>query len=526
MTLNETLQAENAALRQRVAELEQTEQRLRAVFAGITDIILVMDQHGQYLDILPTNPDLLYRPPQELVGRTLHEVMPPDLADQFLAIITQVLTSGVSNMIEYMLPIGEREIWFNATIKPVSTSTVVMVARDITKRKQAEQSLQRDHEFFLRGPVVIIRWIASEGYPVDYVSPNVRSIFGYSAEDFTSGRLSYADFIHPTDLERIAAEVQAHSTTGDLSFGKEYRVIDAQGTVRWIYDFTTIMRDNLGQITHYDSYLMDITIGKQTEAELRIFQTLIEHMPDAVGIADLRDGMVVYGNPAQRQLHAEGANTIGTSFRQYFEEAALERLLQETLTHGVGRAILTNKRRDGSTFPGHVTAVAIKDADGHPHSIMGIVRDLTEQQRAEDERVALQEQIIAAQQNAIRELSTPLIPITNNAMIMPLIGSIDSLRARQIMEALLTGINTHQFTVAILDITGVQVVDTQVANALVRTARAVKLLGAQVVLTGIQPQVAQTLVELGVELEGIITRSTLQAGIAYILQPSSDGRKG
>ncbi len=526
MTLNEALQAENAMLRQRVAELEQTEQRLQTVCAGVSDIILVMDQHGQCLDILPTNPDLLYKPPQELIGRTLHEVMPPDLADQFLAIITQVLTSGVSNIIEYILPIGEREIWFNATVKPVSTSAVVLVARDISERKRAEQSLQRDHEFFLRGPVVCIRWNASAGYPVDYVSPNVRSIFGYSAEDFTSGRLSYADFIHPTDLERIATKVQAHSASGNPSFVEEYRVIDAQGAVRWIYDFTTIMRDNQGQITHYDAYLMDITVGKQTEAELRMFETLIEHIPDTVCIARLSDEIISYVNPAHREMFAADMDVIGTSFREYFDQTALDTVVQGALTYGVARAVLTCKRRDGSTFPGHLTAVAIKDADGHPHSIMGIVRDLTDQQRAEDERVALQQQIIAAQQNAIRELSTPLIPITNNAMIMPLIGSIDSLRARQIMEALLTGINTHQFTVAILDITGVQVVDTQVANALVRTARAVKLLGAQVVLTGIQPQVAQTLVELGVELEGIITRSTLQAGIAYVLQSSSDGRKG
>ncbi len=347
MTLNEALQAENAVLRQRVAELEQAEQRLQAVFAGITDIILVLDDYGTNLDILPTNPDLLYKPPQELIGRTLHEVMPSTLADQFLSMIRQALAQGSPSKVEYMLPIQGHEVWFNATITPMLDNTVVLVARDITEHKQAEQALQRDHEFFLRGPVVFIRWITSEGYPVDYVSPNVFHIFGYSAEDFTSGHLSYANFIHPTDLERIAAEVQSRSAAGDPSFIEEYRVIDAQCTVRWIYGFTTIIRDNLGQITHYKGYLMDITVGKQTEAELRIFQTLIEHMPDAVGIADLRDGMVVYGNPAQRQLHAEGADTIGTSFRQYFEEVALDRLLQETLTHGVGRAILTNKRRDG-----------------------------------------------------------------------------------------------------------------------------------------------------------------------------------
>ncbi|MFP4436273.1 MAG: STAS domain-containing protein [Chloroflexaceae bacterium] len=85
------------------------------------------------------------------------------------------------------------------------------------------------------------------------------------------------------------------------------------------------------------------------------------------------------------------------------------------------------------------------------------------------------------------------------------------------MEALLEGVAQHQAGLVILDITGVQVVDTQVAKALIQVAQAVKLLGAQVMLTGIQPQIAQTLVHLGVELEGIITRGSLQAGIATAL---------
>jgi rsbT co-antagonist protein RsbR len=98
---------------------------------------------------------------------------------------------------------------------------------------------------------------------------------------------------------------------------------------------------------------------------------------------------------------------------------------------------------------------------------------------------------------------------------MPLIGSVDSRRAQQVIETLLEGIAGSSARVAILDITGVPVVDTQVANALIRAAQAVKLLGAQVVLTGIRPEVAQTPVGLGTDLSGVVTRSSLQSGIAY-----------
>jgi ABC-type sugar transport system substrate-binding protein/anti-anti-sigma regulatory factor len=142
----------------------------------------------------------------------------------------------------------------------------------------------------------------------------------------------------------------------------------------------------------------------------------------------------------------------------------------------------------------------------------GVLRDTVERG---DALARARDEIIHAQQAALRELSVPLIPISDTMMVMPLIGSIDSQRAQQIIETLLEGIASNATRLVILDITGVPVVDTQVANTLIRTAQAVGLLGAEVVLTGIRPEVAQTLVGLGVDLSGIVTRSSLQNGIAY-----------
>jgi anti-anti-sigma regulatory factor len=160
----------------------------------------------------------------------------------------------------------------------------------------------------------------------------------------------------------------------------------------------------------------------------------------------------------------------------------------------------------------------VTDSDGQAQNVAGFVHDLTEEISAEQERINLQESLIEAQQAMLRELSTPLMPLAEGVIAMPLIGSVDSRRAQEIMETLLEGVAQHQAHTALLDITGVLVVDTQVANALVRTAHATKLLGAQVILTGIRPDVAQTLVTLGADLSGIITQGTLEAGVAYALQ--------
>ena len=150
-----------------------------------------------------------------------------------------------------------------------------------------------------------------------------------------------------------------------------------------------------------------------------------------------------------------------------------------------------------------------------PVQVLIVVEDITAQKLQDLERER-QETLIAQQAAQLAELSTPLLAISERTVVMPLVGAIDSRRIQQIMETLLTGVTDHGASHVILDITGVPIVDTQVANALIRAARAVMLLGAQTVLTGIRPEVAQTLVGLGADLSSIVTRGTLQDGIAYV----------
>ncbi|MFO7168223.1 MAG: HAMP domain-containing protein [Chloroflexota bacterium] len=117
--------------------------------------------------------------------------------------------------------------------------------------------------------------------------------------------------------------------------------------------------------------------------------------------------------------------------------------------------------------------------------------------------------------NTVRELSSPVLPVMEGVLVMPLIGVIDSERAAIIIAALLGGVQNHQARVVILDVTGVPIVDTQVARALIQAAEAVRLLGAQTVLVGLRPELAQTIVGLGLDLSGLITRADLQSGVEY-----------
>src|SRR5882757_1435591 len=142
------------------------------------------------------------------------------------------------------------------------------------------------------------------------------------------------------------------------------------------------------------------------------------------------------------------------------------------------------------------------------------------------------ERVIREQQEAIRVLSTPVLQVRERLLILPIIGVIDPQRARQLTEQLLRGIRTNRAKVVVIDITGVAAMDVTVANHLVQTVEASRLLGATVIVTGLSPEIAQTLVTIGVDLGKMNTVGDLQGGIeqaerllGYKVVPLSDSRE-
>ncbi|OKL36462.1 STAS domain-containing protein [Domibacillus mangrovi] len=131
------------------------------------------------------------------------------------------------------------------------------------------------------------------------------------------------------------------------------------------------------------------------------------------------------------------------------------------------------------------------------------------------------ERTVSLQKIALQELTAPFIPIFDKISVMPLIGTIDTERAKQIMENLLEGVVSHRAEVVLIDITGVPVVDTMVAHHIIQAAEAVRLVGAKCTIVGIRPEIAQTIVNLGINLEDVTTTSTLKKGVEQALTLTS-----
>ncbi len=157
-----------------------------------------------------------------------------------------------------------------------------------------------------------------------------------------------------------------------------------------------------------------------------------------------------------------------------------------------------------------------------PQHLAGVTHLLTLMDRCVTSQVtqfvAARENVISGQAQSLLDMSTPVITLWESILLLPLVGVVDSLRAVQIAERLLEAIGRTEAEVTLIDVTGVPVMDTSVARHLMRTVAAAEMLGTRVILTGISPTTAQTIVKLGINMSAVPTRGTLKAGVALALQ--------
>jgi PAS domain S-box-containing protein len=245
------------------------------------------------------------------------------------------------------------------------------------------------------------------------------------------------------------------------------------------------------------------------------FRLLVDSVRDyAIVMLDPKGRVVSWNSGAERIKGYTPEEIIGKDFTCFYPPEAIQRgLPQQELETAAKEGRFEDEgwrvRKDGSQFWANAIITALRDPAGALRGYAKVTRDLTERKQAEER--------IQQQSKEILDLSTPVMQVWRGIVTAPLIGSLDSQRTQQFMERLLNAIVETNSPVALVDIMGVPTIDTQTAQHLIETISAVRLLGAQVILTGVRPVIAQTLVHLGIDLSDIITRSSLAAGLQVAL---------
>jgi diguanylate cyclase (GGDEF)-like protein/PAS domain S-box-containing protein len=270
------------------------------------------------------------------------------------------------------------------------TMTNASLETQVRERQQVEKELVRDRDLFTKGPVTVFRWRTDEGWPIEYASKTV-SQFGYEAADLVQRQIPYTSLIHPNDLERVR---QAEFNTSDKRYsylGLDYRILKADGEVRWVYDYSIPVRDEGGRITHYAGYLLDITDRKQAEFELQQekerAQITLQSIGDAVITTDV-NGQIEFLNPVAEKLTGwEYAIARGLSLSRILGQfdansrESIEKPVAQSLQNGISirsgfDCVL--RHNDGRSVSIQYSVSPLLSRDGEALGVVLVLHDVTE----------------------------------------------------------------------------------------------------------------------------------------------------
>ena len=255
-------------------------------------------------------------------------------------------------------------------------------------------------------------------------------------------------------------------------------------------------------------------------------ESIIESAADGIFTISEDATIHLFNGAAEKMFGYDAAEAIGNNVNMLMpspdrdrHDASLERYLRTGEARILGfRRELEGQRKDGTVFPLElgVSEVMQPGAAGGKRIFSGIVRDLTEIKAAQAE--------ILRKSQDILELSTPVLSVWKDVLVLPLVGTLDSRRTTDTMEKALTRMAEEKARILIIDITGVPVVDTMVADHLVRLAAAVQMMGGECVITGISPATAMIIVSLGVDLSMLRTGASLAQGLKLAIDIADRGQ--
>ena len=398
---------------------------------------------------------------------------------------------------------------------------------EIAERKSAEDSL-RDSETRFRSLAESMSdwiWEVDSDAVYTYCSGNVKDVLGYSAEEMI-GKTPF-DLMAPDMNTEVSATfnevVREKRPFKDL----ENWLMTRDGRLVCMLSSGVPIPDATGELLGYRGVDSDITRRKATEKALvkseEKHRTLVETLTDLVFMIDM-EGRFTYLSPIFEDITGYPVRDfIGHSFTEVivpeYIESTVNRFKQGVSGEEIPLYEIELIHKDKKSVPIELNVTSLLDADGAVIGRTGTARDITKRKELEQQL----QQTFDKLKSSYEELSIPVIQVWAGVLVLPIIGVLDSERINRLMEMMLAKIVETQSGVVIIDVTGVHSVDTNVANHLINVTTAAKLLGTKCVVTGIKPDVAHTLIGLGVDMSEITTMRSMQEGLKYAMQIAGAG---
>ncbi len=395
---NKQLQAE---IRTRIlAEqaLQESEAELRTIFAAMTDIVLVRNSEGRCIKIAPTSATNLVKPASEMINRTAHQVLPESVADLVLNAIQQVLKTKQSINVEYSYTVGDSEIWLDAKVSPLSQDSVIIVARDISDRKQAESALRKSQHFIQAiadaNPNLLYVYDLIEHRNV-YNNRQIAGILGYNAGEIQDmGTAMMPALMHPEDLSVFFEHIKKFDRAkgGDI-IEFQYRMRHKNGEWRWMHSWDTVfLRTNDGKPKQVLGTANDITDRKLAEEKLLASQQRISFLLQQTPIAVIELNLnleIITWNPAAEAIFGyseqEAKGRVATDLivpKSYRQQAS------EIFDRGLSAkssATIENLTKDGRIIICEWYNTELIDENGKAIGTASMAVDITERKQAETE---------------------------------------------------------------------------------------------------------------------------------------------
>lgn len=388
------------------AALRESEERYRDLFDNASDLIQSVGPDGRFLYTNSAWRKALGYTEEDLARLTLFDVMAESCRAMCVERFKEVMSGKQMDGVEATFIARDgSEVAVEGSVncsfrdgRPVATRGFF---RNVTERRRAEEALRVVQErreqleaVVGRSPAVAFKWRTDDTLTVDFVSDNVRQ-FGYSPEDFTSGRVRYADILHPHDRERAVTEARQYVEAGVSEFVQEYRIITEAGDVRWVEDRTWVPRLADGTISHHQGIVIDVTGRKQAEQELKESERRFREIMETVELAGVTldlTGNVTFANDFLLRLTGwSREEVIGRNwFDQFVAES--ERPARRMRFLGKVQGDGTPYRHENNiiTRTGEVRTVSwsstfLRDGRGRISGATSIGEDVTEERRTRAE---------------------------------------------------------------------------------------------------------------------------------------------